>query len=93
LVSKLKNFYKFIEQNPDMWTQIKHRTDKKEAVTIGFFSIIGVIITIIIIGIGVTSVFHVPFVDALLFGAILAATHRVAVGRCHIQKISDSIQT
>jgi Na+:H+ antiporter len=36
--------------------------------------------TIIIIGIGVTSVFHVPFMDALLFGAILADTDPVAVG-------------
>jgi Na+:H+ antiporter len=36
--------------------------------------------TIIIIGIGVTTVFHVPFMDALLFGAILADTDPVAVG-------------
>jgi monovalent cation:H+ antiporter, CPA1 family len=53
---------------------------KKEAVPIGFFAIIGVVITILIIGIGVKSVFHIPFIDALLFGAILAATDPVAVG-------------
>jgi monovalent cation:H+ antiporter, CPA1 family len=53
---------------------------KKEAVPIGFFAIIGVVITILIIGIGVKSVFQIPFIDALLFGAILAATDPVAVG-------------
>lgn len=53
---------------------------KKEAVPIGFFAIIGVVITILIIGIGVKSVFEIPFIDALLFGAILAATDPVAVG-------------
>jgi Na+:H+ antiporter len=53
---------------------------KKEAIPIGFFAIIGVIITILIIGIGVTGIFKIPFIDALLFGAILAATDPVAVG-------------
>jgi monovalent cation:H+ antiporter, CPA1 family len=53
---------------------------KKEAIPIGFFAIIGVIITILIIGIGVNSVFQIPFIDALLFGTILAATDPVAVG-------------
>lgn len=53
---------------------------KKEAVPIGFFTIIGVVITILIIGIGVKSVFQIPFIDALLFGAIFAATDPVAVG-------------
>jgi monovalent cation:H+ antiporter, CPA1 family len=53
---------------------------KKEAVPIGFFAIIGVVITILIIGIGVKSVFQIPYIDALLFGAILAATDPVAVG-------------
>jgi hypothetical protein len=36
--------------------------------------------TIQIIGIGVKSVFQIPFIDALPFGAILAATHPVALG-------------
>jgi len=53
---------------------------KKEAIPIGFFAIIGVIITILIIGIGVNGIFKIPFIDALLFGAILAATDPVAVG-------------
>jgi CPA1 family monovalent cation:H+ antiporter len=53
---------------------------EKEAIPIGFFAIIGVVITILIIGIGVKSVFQIPFIDALLFGAILAATDPVAVG-------------
>jgi len=53
---------------------------KKEALPIGFFAIIGVIVTILIIGIGVNGIFKIPFIDALLFGAILAATDPVAVG-------------
>ena len=53
---------------------------KKEAIPIGFFAIIGVIITILIVGIGVNGVFQIPFIDALLFGTILAATDPVAVG-------------
>jgi CPA1 family monovalent cation:H+ antiporter len=90
---KVEEFYKFIEQIPDIillviipilifesGRKLKIGQIKKEAVPIGFFAIIGVIITIIIIGIGVTSVFHVPFIDALLFGTILAATDPVAVG-------------
>ena len=90
---KIEEFYKFIEQIPDIillviipilifesGRKLKIGQIKKEAVPIGFFAIIGVIITIIIIGIGVTSVFHVPFIDALLFGTILAATDPVAVG-------------
>ncbi|HZI70280.1 MAG TPA: cation:proton antiporter [Nitrososphaeraceae archaeon] len=93
MVSKLKNFYKFIEQIPDIILPVitlilifecGHKLNigpvKKKLSQLVFFAIIGVIITIIIIGIGVTSVFHVPFVDALLFGAILAATDPVVVG-------------
>jgi CPA1 family monovalent cation:H+ antiporter len=53
---------------------------KNEAIPIGFFAIIGVIITILIIGIAVTTIFQIPFVDGLLFGTILAATDPVAVG-------------
>lgn len=90
---KVEEFYKFVEQIPDIillviipilifesGRKLKIGQIKKEAIPIGFFAIIGVIITIIIIGIGVTSVFHVPFIDALLFGTILAATDPVAVG-------------
>ena len=53
---------------------------KKEAIPIGFFAIVGVIITILIIGIAVTAIFQIPFIDGLLFGTILAATDPVAVG-------------
>jgi CPA1 family monovalent cation:H+ antiporter len=53
---------------------------KKEAIPIGFFAIVGVIITILIIGIAVTVIFQIPFIDGLLFGTILAATDPVAVG-------------
>jgi monovalent cation:H+ antiporter, CPA1 family len=53
---------------------------KKEAIPIGFFSIIGVIITIIIIGIAVSTIFQIPIIDGLFFGTILAATDPVAVG-------------
>ena len=52
---------------------------KNEAIPIGFFSIIGVIITILIIGIAVTTIFQIPVIDGLLFGTILAATDPVAV--------------
>jgi CPA1 family monovalent cation:H+ antiporter len=90
---KIEEFYKFIEKIPDVillviipilifesGRKLKIGQIKKEAIPIGFFAIIGVIITIIIIGIGVTSVFHIPIIDSLLFGAILAATDPVAVG-------------
>ena len=53
---------------------------KKEAVTIGFFAIIGVVATIFLIGVPFGFIFNVPLIDALLFGAILAATDPVAVG-------------
>jgi Na+:H+ antiporter len=53
---------------------------EKEAVPIGFFAIIGVILTILIIGVAFVSIFQIPFIDALLFGTILAATDPVAVG-------------
>jgi monovalent cation:H+ antiporter, CPA1 family len=53
---------------------------KNEAIPIGYFAIIGVIITILIIGIGVNLIFQIPLIDALLLGTILAATDPVAVG-------------
>lgn len=51
-----------------------------EAVPIGFFAIIDMVITIFLIGIPFGFIFGVPLIDALLFGAILAATDPVAVG-------------
>ena len=56
------------------------RQMRKEALPIGYFAIIGVILTILIIGYGVSFVFHIPLIDALLLGTILAATDPVAVG-------------
>ena len=53
---------------------------KHEAVHIGFFAIVGVIITIFLIGFSIGVVFEIPLIHALLFGAILAATDPVAVG-------------
>lgn len=53
---------------------------KSEAIPIGYFAIMGVIITILIIGIAVNVIFHIPLIDALLLGTILAATDPVAVG-------------
>jgi CPA1 family monovalent cation:H+ antiporter len=90
---KVEEIYKFIGEIPDIillviipilifesGRKLKLGQIKKEAVPIGFFAIIGVIITILIIGAGVTSIFHIPYIDALLFGTILAATDPVAVG-------------
>jgi Na+:H+ antiporter len=53
---------------------------KKEAIPIGFFAVVGVVITILIIGTGASTVFQIPFIDALLLGTILAATDPVAAG-------------
>lgn len=90
---EIEEFYNIIEEIPDIillviipvlifesGRKLKIGQMKKEAIPIGFFAIIGVVITIIIIAIGVNGVFQIPFIDALLFGAILAATDPVAVG-------------
>jgi len=90
---KVEEIYKFVEELPDIillviipilifesGRKLKLGQIKKEAMPIGFFAIIGVIITILIIGAGVTTIFDIPFIDALLFGTILAATDPVAVG-------------
>ena len=90
---KVEEIYKFIEELPDIillviipilifesGRKLKLGQIKKEAMPIGFFAIIGVIITILIIGAGIIGTFHIPFIDALLFGTILAATDPVAVG-------------
>lgn len=63
----------------DSGRKLKIGQIKKEAIPIGFFAIIGVILTVLIIGVGVNKVFQIPFTDALLFGTILAATDPVAV--------------
>jgi len=90
---EVDEFYNFIEGLPEIillviipilifesGRKLKIGQIKKEAIPIGFFAIIGVVLTIIIIGIAVNGVFQIPFIDALLLGAILAATDPVAVG-------------
>jgi monovalent cation:H+ antiporter, CPA1 family len=90
---EVDEFYNFIEGLPEIillviipilifesGRKLKIGQIKKGAIPIGFFAIIGVILTIIIIGIAVNGVFQIPFIDALLLGAILAATDPVAVG-------------
>jgi CPA1 family monovalent cation:H+ antiporter len=90
---EVDEFYNFIEGLPEIillviipilifesGRKLKIGQIKKEAIPIGFFAIIGVVLTIVIIGIAVNGVFQIPFIDALLFGAILAATDPVAVG-------------
>lgn len=90
---EVDEFYNFIEGLPEIillviipilifesGRKLKIGQIKKEAIPIGFFAVIGVILTIIIIGIAVNGVFQIPFIDALLLGAILAATDPVAVG-------------
>jgi monovalent cation:H+ antiporter, CPA1 family len=90
---EVDEFYNFIEGLPEIilliiipilifesGRKLKIGQIKKEAIPIGFFAIIGVVLTIIIIGIVVNVVFQIPFIDALLLGAILAATDPVAVG-------------
>ena len=90
---EVDEFYTFIEELPevillvfipilifDSARKLKLGEIKKEAVPIGFFAIIGVIITIFIIGLAFVSIFQIPFNDALLIGTILAATDAVAVG-------------
>jgi monovalent cation:H+ antiporter, CPA1 family len=88
-----EEFYRFIEGIPEIVLYViipvlifesgrKLKIDqvKKEAIPIGFFAIIGVVITILIIGAGTSTVFQISFIDALLLGTILAATDPVAVG-------------
>lgn len=93
LTHEVENFYSVIERTPEIilyviipilifesGRKLSIKQIKNEAIPIGFFSIIGVIITILIIGIAVTTIFQIPFIDGLLFGTILAATDPVAVG-------------
>ena len=52
---------------------------KTEIVPIGFFAIIGVILTIFLIGFSIHIIFQIPFIHSILFGTILAATDPVAI--------------
>jgi CPA1 family monovalent cation:H+ antiporter len=93
LTHEVENFYSVIERTPEIilyviipilifesGRKLSIKQIRNEAIPIGFFSIIGVIITILIIGIAVTTIFQIPVIDGLLFGTILAATDPVAVG-------------
>ena len=93
LTHEVENFYSLVERTPEIilyviipilifesGRKLSIKQIKKEAIPIGFFAIIGVIITILIIGIAITTIFQIPFIDGLLFGTILAATDPVAVG-------------
>ena len=88
-----EEFYNFVEGIPeiilfviipilifDSGRKLSIGQIKNEAIPIGYFAIIGVIITVLIIGIGVNVIFQIPLIDALLLGTILAATDPVAVG-------------
>ncbi|HET7284312.1 MAG TPA: cation:proton antiporter [Nitrososphaeraceae archaeon] len=52
---------------------------RSQITPIGFFAIIGVILTIILVGIAISIIFKVPIVHGLLFGSIVAATDAAAV--------------
>lgn len=93
LTHEVENFYSVVESTPEIilyviipilifesGRKLSIKQIKNEAILIGFFAIIGVIITILIIGIAVSAIFQIPFIDGLLFGTILAATDPVAVG-------------
>ncbi len=93
LAHEVENFYDITEKLPEIilyviipilifesGRKLSIKQIKNEAIPIGFFSIIGVILTILIIGIAVTIIFQIPIIDGLLFGTILAATDPVAVG-------------
>src|SRR5207302_4023188 len=43
---------------------------RRQIIPIGFFAIIGVILTIFLIGIAVSIIFKVPIIHGLLFGSI-----------------------
>lgn len=60
--------------------KVKLENIKHESGHIGFFAIVGVIITIFLIGFSIGFIFEIPLIHALLFGSILAATDPVAVG-------------
>ena len=102
LTHEVENFYSLVERTPEIilyviipilifesGRKLSIKQIKSEAIPIGFFSIIGVIITVLIIGIAVSAIFQIPFIDGLLFGTILAATDPVSC-RYNIQEVSNS---
>ncbi len=59
--------------------KLKLREIRSEIIPIGFFSVIGVILTIFIVALGLSAIFEIKFIDGLLFGSIIASTDAVAV--------------
>lgn len=59
--------------------KLKLKEIRNQIVPIFFFAIIGVILTIFLIGIGVSIIFKIPIIHGLLFGSIVAATDSAAV--------------
>ena len=58
---------------------LKLRNLRKEIIPIGFYSVAGVIITLFLIGIGISVIFGIPIIHALLFRDIVASTDPVSV--------------
>ena len=66
---------------------------RSQITPIGFYlGIIGVILTIFLVGIAINIIFKVPIIDGLLFGSIVAATDPV-VCSCYFQEVSNTSQT
>jgi len=59
--------------------KLRLREIKNQIIPIGFFAIVGVILTIFLIAVGVSIIFKVPIIHGILFGSILAATDAAAV--------------
>ncbi|MFL6418108.1 MAG: cation:proton antiporter, partial [Nitrososphaeraceae archaeon] len=63
----------------DSARKLRLKEIKSQIIPIGFFAIIGVIFTILLVGIAISIIFKVPFINGLLFGSIVAATDAAAV--------------
>jgi monovalent cation:H+ antiporter, CPA1 family len=59
--------------------KLKLKEIRSEIIPIGFFAVVGVILTIFLIGIGMSIIFKIPIIHGLLFGSIVAATDSAAV--------------
>jgi Na+:H+ antiporter len=91
--SDFKNVYdSIVEKAPDLILlviipllifesarKLRLKEIKSQIIPIGFFAIIGVIFTILLVGIAISVIFKVPIINGLLFGSIVAATDAAAV--------------
>ena len=59
--------------------KLKLRDIKSEIIPIGFFAVVGVIASIFIVAICISTILHTSFMDGVLFGSIIASTDAVAV--------------